>query len=146
VFAPHYGIFAVTSLAGTVSLDLRRPDSDTKLDIELIQFWPGHADRDSDNIEFGPGCFYKHPDHISDVAVGDSGTHVLFLVKQEEPYLELYLGLVHFVPPPVLHTIFRKLDTGDVKLSSCRHIGLDDSLGLVAIMDEERQVTTISYV
>jgi hypothetical protein len=56
------------------------------------------------------------------------------------------LGLVHFIPLPVPHTTFRKLDTGDVKLSSCRQIGLDDSLGLIAIMDEERQVTTISYV
>ncbi|KAJ7802931.1 hypothetical protein B0H13DRAFT_2297139 [Mycena leptocephala] len=142
VFTPHYGIFAVTSLAGAI----RRADSDTKLN--LIHFWPGHADRDSDNIEFGPGCFYQHPDHISDVAVGASGTHVLLLVKQqpEEPYLEPYLGLVHFIPLPVPHTTFRKLDTGDVKLSSCRQIGLDDSLGLIAIMDEERQVTTISYV
>jgi hypothetical protein len=139
LFAPHYGIFAVASLAG----DLRRADSTSKLN--LITFWPGHADRGSDNIEFGPGCFYQHPDHISEVAVGDSGTHVLFLIKQEEPYLEPYLGLVHFVPLPVPHTIFRKLDTGDVKLSSCRQIGLDDSLGLVAIMDEEGQVTTISY-
>ncbi|KAJ7883588.1 hypothetical protein B0H13DRAFT_2538098 [Mycena leptocephala] len=142
VFTPHYGIFAVTSLAGTI----RRADSDIKLN--LIHFWPGHADRDSDNIEFRPGCFYQHPDHISDVTVGASGTHVLLLVKQqpEEPYLEPYLGLVHFIPLPVPHTTFRKLDTGDVKLSSCKQIGLDDSLGLIAIMDEERQVTTISYV
>jgi hypothetical protein len=51
VFAPHYGIFAVTSLVGIVSLDLRWADSDSELN--LINFWPGHADRDSDNIEFG---------------------------------------------------------------------------------------------
>ncbi|KAJ7902416.1 hypothetical protein B0H13DRAFT_2026331 [Mycena leptocephala] len=143
LFAPRYGIFAVASLAGTVSLDMRRADSTSKLN--LITFWPGHADRGSDNIEFGPGCFYQHPDHILEVAVGDSGTHVLFLVRQE-PYREPYLGLVHFVPLPVPHTTFRKLDTGDVTLSSCIEIVLDDSLGLVAIMDEERQVTTISYV
>jgi hypothetical protein len=140
LFAPHYGIFAVTSQVAKI----RRPDSDTK--ISLIHFWPGHAVPDSDNIEFGPGCFYQHPDHISHVAVGDSGTHVLFLVKQEKPYLKPYLGLVHFIPLPVPHTIFRKLDTGDVTLSYCREIILDDSLGLVAIMDDEGQVTTISYV
>jgi hypothetical protein len=79
------------------------------------------------------------------VAVGASGTHVLFLARREEPYLELYLGLVDFSPLPVPHTTFRKLDTGDVTLSSCIKIVLDDSLGLVAIMDEEGQVTTISY-
>jgi hypothetical protein len=133
VFAPHYGIFAITLLLGDT-----KPHS--------IHFWPGHADPDSDNIVFGSSCFYQHPDRISRVAVGASGTHVLFLVRQEEPYLEPYLGLVHFVPLPVPHTIFHKLDTGDVKLSSCIEIGLDDSLGLVAIMDKEGQVTTISYV
>jgi hypothetical protein len=140
VFAPHYGIFAVTSQVGKI----RRPDSDAKF--SLIHFWPGHADPDSDNIEFGPCCFYEHPDRISNVAVGASGTHVLFLVRQEELYLEPYLGLVHFSPLPVPHTTFRKLDAGDVTLSSCREIILDDSLGLVAIMDDEGQVTTISYV
>jgi hypothetical protein len=138
VFAPHYGIFAVVPLAGTIR------SSDSKLN--LIHFWPGHADRNSDNVEFGSGCFYQHPDRISMVAVGASGTHVLFLARREEPYLELYLGLVDFSPLPVPHTTFRKLDTGDVKLSSCKQIGLDDFLGLVAIMDDVGQVTTISYV
>ncbi|KAJ7909375.1 hypothetical protein B0H13DRAFT_2492525 [Mycena leptocephala] len=144
VFTPHYGIFAVTSQVAKI----RRPDSDTELDITLIHFWPGHADPDSDNIEFGPSCFHQHPDRISNLAEGASGTHVLLLVKQrpEQPHLEPYLGLVHFIPLPVPHTTFRKLDTGDVKLSSCRQILLDDSLGVVAIMDDEGQVTTISYV
>jgi hypothetical protein len=141
VFTPHYGSFAVTSQVGKI----RRPDSDTELDINLIHFWPGHADPDSDNIEFGPSCFHQHLDRISNLAVGASGTYVL-LVRQEKPYLEPYLGLVHFSPLPVPHTTFRKLDTGDVTLSYCREILLDDSLGVVAIMDNEGQVTTISYV
>ncbi|KAJ7908393.1 hypothetical protein B0H13DRAFT_2273351 [Mycena leptocephala] len=64
VFAPHYGIFAVTSLAGTV----RGTEP-----VNLVHFWPGHADCNSDTIEFGPACVYRHPDHISNTAVGVSG-------------------------------------------------------------------------
>ncbi|KAJ7843949.1 hypothetical protein B0H13DRAFT_2412134 [Mycena leptocephala] len=140
LFTPHYGIFAVASLVATIS----RAGSDSKLN--LIHFWPGHADRDSDNIEFGPSCCCQHPDRILNLAAGASGTYVLFLARREKPYLEPYLGLVHFSPLPVPHTTFRKLDTGDVTLSSSREIFLDDSLGLVAILDDEGQVTTISYV
>jgi hypothetical protein len=138
---PITEFFAVTSQVGII----RRPDSGTKLKLNLIQFWPGHADPDSDNIEFGPGCYCQHPDRILNLAAGASGTYVLS-VRQEKPYLEPYLGLVHFSPLPVPHTTFRKLDTGDVTLSSCREIFLDDSLGLVAILDDEGQVTTISYL
>jgi hypothetical protein len=80
------------------------------------------------------------------VAVGASGTHVLFLARQEEPYLETYLGLVHFSLLTVPHATFCKLDTGNVILSSYREIIFDDSLGLVAIVDGKGRVTTISYV
>jgi hypothetical protein len=75
-----------------------------------------------------------------------SGTYVLILVRQEEPYLEPYLGLVHFSPAPVPHTTFRKLDVGDVMISSCREMALDESLGLVVVTDRDGRVTTISYV
>jgi hypothetical protein len=137
VFAPHYGIFTVTSLAGTV----RGTEP-----VNLVHFWPGHADCNSDTIEFGPACAYRHPDHISNTAVGVSGTYVLLLVRQEEPYLEPYLGLVHFSPAPTPHTTFRKLDVADVKISSCQEMALDESLGLVIVIDGDGRVTTISYV
>ncbi|KAJ7924003.1 hypothetical protein B0H13DRAFT_2654939 [Mycena leptocephala] len=136
VFAPQYGIFAVTSFAGTLG--------GTEL-VNLVHFWPGHADCDSETIEFGPHCVYQHPDRISNTAVGASGAYVLILVRQEEPYLEPYLGLVHFSPAPVPHTIFRKLDVGDVTISSCQEMALDESLGLVIVVDGDGRVTTISY-
>lgn len=46
---------------------------------------------------------------------------------------EAYLGLLHFSAATVPHTSFRKLDLGNVSLSSCDYITFDDSLGLVFV-------------
>jgi hypothetical protein len=92
---------------------------------------------------------------IRQIAVGASGTYVLILVHKgeayrgEEGYLgegDGYLGLLHFSAAPVPHTTFRKLDSRDLPLLSCDQIVLDDSLGLVLVVDSAGKVTAISYV
>jgi hypothetical protein len=60
--------------------------------------------------------------------------------------VERYLGLLHFSATPEPHTTFRKLDIGNVSLASCSQMALDDSLGLVFVVDGAGVVTIVSYV
>jgi hypothetical protein len=133
IFAPHYGIFAVTLRTFRVETE--------GLYIPLIHFWPAHITRDS--LDFGQGCVYQHQHPIYAMAVGDSGTYAVILVKRED---ESYLGLLHFSATPMPHTTFRKLDIRDVSLSFCVRIALDDALGLVFVGDTAGVITVISYV
>ncbi|KAJ7816399.1 hypothetical protein B0H13DRAFT_2380422 [Mycena leptocephala] len=133
VFVPHYGIFAVTGGSFTFG------QSPTPA-MHLIHFWPGRIAHG--NIEFGQVHLYEHVHHIHQMVVGASGTYVLLLATE----VERYLGLVHFSAAPEPHTTFRKLDIGNVFLESCTQIALDDSLGLVFVVDGAGVVTVISYV
>ncbi|KAJ7887694.1 hypothetical protein B0H13DRAFT_1888738 [Mycena leptocephala] len=122
VFVPHYGIFAVTGRSFTFG------QSPTPA-MYLIHFWPGRVVHG--NIEFGQVHLYEHVHHIHQMVVSASGTYVLLLATD----VERYLGLVHFSAAPEPHTTFRKLDIGNVFLESCTQIALDDSLGLVFVVD-----------
>jgi hypothetical protein len=108
--------------------------------MHLIHFWLGRAVHG--NIEFGQVHLYEHVHHIHQMVVSASGTYVLLLATD----VERYLGLVHFSAAPEPHTTFRKLDIGNVFLESCTQIALDDSLGLVFVVDGAGVVTVISYV
>jgi hypothetical protein len=146
VFAPHYGVFAVT-WRELLCKDWERRSF-------MIHFWPGDAD--NGNLNIGPGSFYEHPDRICQMAVGASGAYALILVHEgdgypgEEGYYseddEDYLGLLHFKATSTPHITFRKLEVPDVSLRSCEHIALDDSLGLVLVLDKAGRMTAISYV
>ncbi|KAJ7828308.1 hypothetical protein B0H13DRAFT_1917160 [Mycena leptocephala] len=133
VFVPHYGIFAVTGRSFTFGQSLTPT-------MHLIHFWPGRAVHA--NIEFGQVHLYEHVHHIHQMVVSASGTYVLLLATD----VERYLGLVHFSAAPEPHTTFRKLDIGNVFLESCTQIALDDSLGLVFVVDGAGVATVISYV
>ncbi|KAJ7349795.1 hypothetical protein DFH08DRAFT_863121 [Mycena albidolilacea] len=140
VFAPHYGIFAVTSrsFADADSLAWHRT---------VIHFRPGRTIRDE--LELGEGCVYEHNQPVSQVAVGTSGTYVaLFFARRPSQDHENYLGLVHcdVTATPVPQATFRMLDVGDVELRSCVRVALDDALGLVSLVDQEGEVTVLSYV
>jgi hypothetical protein len=132
VFVPDYGIFAVTCRSFTFEA----------AHTTFIHFRPGRAIRG--DLELSQGCVYEHPQPIARMAVGASGTYVLFLVRQR--HQESYLGLVHFDATPVPHTTFRKLDVGDAPLHSCVQIALDDALGLVLLVGLEGETTLLSYV
>ncbi|KAJ7820285.1 hypothetical protein B0H13DRAFT_1921357 [Mycena leptocephala] len=145
MFAPHYGVFAVT-WRELLCKDWERRSF-------MIHFWPG--DVDNGNLNIGPGSFYEHPDRIYQMAVGASGAYALILVHEgdsypgEEGYYseddEDYLGLLHFKATSTPHITFRKLEVPDVSLRSCEHIALDDSLGLVLVLDKAGRMTAISH-
>ncbi|KAJ7308679.1 hypothetical protein DFH08DRAFT_899913 [Mycena albidolilacea] len=132
VFVPDYGIFAVTCRSFTFEAAYTT----------FIHFRPGRAIRG--DLELSQGCVYEHPQSIARMAVGASGTYVLFLVRQR--HQESYLGLVHFDATPIPHTTFRKLDVGDAPLHSCVQIALDDALGLVLLVGLEGETTLLSYM
>ncbi|KAJ6585836.1 hypothetical protein B0H19DRAFT_1110831 [Mycena capillaripes] len=128
---PHYGIFAVTHRTLWAG-----PGCPV---LPLIHFWPARVTRNK--LEFAPGCVYKHLQPISQIAIGASGKYVLFRVEEEHGYL----GLLHFSATPAPRTTFRKLDIGNLPMSSLLQIALDDSLGLVFV-HSPGEVTVISYV
>jgi hypothetical protein len=113
----------------------------------MIYFRPGRVIHDE--VEFGEVCVYKHHGSVSHMAVGTSGTYValLFTHRPSQDH-ERYLGLVHcdVTATPVPQTTFRMLDVGDVELSSCVQLALDDALGLVLLVHREGEVTILSYV
>ncbi|KAJ6526671.1 hypothetical protein B0H19DRAFT_1275522 [Mycena capillaripes] len=133
VVAPDYGIFAVTC---RTLVPRARGDQ-----VPLIHFWPGRVTHG--NLEFGQVHLYEHFHPIREIAVGVSGTYVLLLVVEEE---DGYLGLLHFSATPAPNTTFRKLDVQDVSPSFCSQIALDESLGLVCVVDTTGVVEIISYV
>ncbi|KAJ7366091.1 hypothetical protein DFH08DRAFT_833492 [Mycena albidolilacea] len=144
VFAPDYGVFAVT--CRTFKWEGRRRS--------VIHFWPGRPGARG-RLDVGQAHFYEHPDIIRRIAVGASGTYVLILVLKadygnDEPYLgegDGYVGLLHFTPTPTPRTTFRKLDTGGALPLDCDQILLDDSLGLVSFsFVYSPRVTTLFYV
>jgi len=138
VFAPHYGIFAITSRSFTIG------QGDEARHLTHIHFRPARASTiHGGDLEFGPDCVYEHRHPISHMAVGASGTYVLVLSQPKHE--ERYLGLVRFTATPLPRTMFRKLDVGDLSLSSVRRIALDDALGLVLAVDDEGAVAAISY-
>ncbi|KAJ6521239.1 hypothetical protein B0H19DRAFT_1086485 [Mycena capillaripes] len=86
-------------------------------------------------------------------AVGASGQYMLLLVHEGNNGLEGtslnqygYLALLHFNSTPAPHFTFRKLDVGAVTLSFCYRIALDDSLGLVLVVDMMGTGTIYSFV
>jgi hypothetical protein len=144
IFAPDYGVFAVTY----------RDFEWEGRGCFMVHFWPGHAD-DEGNIDIGQGVFYEHKDRILQMAVGASGTYALLLVHEGNTYPattgfletgESYLGLLHFRATPAPHTTFRRLDIGNLSLRSCWRIAFDDSLGLVLMLNHSGTITAISYV
>ncbi|KAJ7657244.1 hypothetical protein DFH06DRAFT_459542 [Mycena polygramma] len=133
LFAPHFGIAAVTSTKFIIREKGIRAD--------FIHFWTGHI-TSSGTIEFGQCFLYQHPDPIYQIAVGTSGTYVLVLVEQNPSYF----GLVHFSATPTPHTSFRKLDIGDFSVSTCARIALDESMGLVITVDDDGTWTIFSCI
>ncbi|KAJ6560006.1 hypothetical protein B0H19DRAFT_107796 [Mycena capillaripes] len=146
VFAPDYGVFAVT--CRTLKWKGRRRS--------VIHFWPGRTA--NGHLDVGQAHFYEHTDIIHQIAVGPSGTYVLIVVlkadyRDDETYFgegDGYVGLLHFSPTPTPHTTFRKLDIGGAVPLMCNQILLDDALGLVIFAystgRETQEVTTLSYV
>jgi hypothetical protein len=136
VFAPHYGIFAISSRSVL-----------TNVPRIAIHFRPGRVIRDE--LKLGEGCVYEYNQPVIHVAVGTSGTYVALLfghrLSQDH---ERCLGLVHcdVTATPVPQTTFRMLDVGDVVLRSCVQLALDDALGLVLLVHQEGEVTILSYV
>jgi hypothetical protein len=144
VFAPHYGISAVSSRS-----TLANASGAVALHRTVIHFRTGRAIRDE--LELGEGCVYEHNQPVSQVAVGASGTYVaLLFVRRPGDCLDTasYLGLVHCdaTATPVPQATFRMLDAGDVVLRWCVLVALDDALGLVLLVDREGEVTILSYV
>jgi hypothetical protein len=142
VFAPHYGIFTVTSRSR-----LTNASAAAALHRTVIHFRLGRAIRDE--LELGEGCVYEHNQPVSQVAVGTSGTYVaLLFVRQPGEGPDSYLGLVHCdaAAAPDPQATFRMLDVGDVVLRSDIQVALDDALGLVLLVDREGEVTILSYV
>jgi hypothetical protein len=130
MLTPYYGIFAVTGHTFRVGLE--------RLQIPLIHFWPGRVI--CDKLEFTPGYVYQNVHPVWKIAIGASGTYVLLQIEAEDRHL----GLLHFSATPAPHTTFRKLDIGNVSLSSCDEIALDDSLGLVFVANSG-EINVISY-
>jgi len=137
VFPPDFGVFAAT--CRSFNWEGRK--------ISVVHFWPAHVAHGE--LDIGQAYFYELPDYIFQTAVGTSGRYMLILVHSEdegEHSLEGYLGLLHFTSTPTPHTTFRKLDIGELSPDSCDQIALDDSLGLVLVVDHTGKVTVISYV
>ncbi|KAJ7766043.1 hypothetical protein B0H16DRAFT_1522863 [Mycena metata] len=140
---PDYGIFAVASTVFEWAQQSRS---------SMVHFWPGNTV--GGNLDVGPACFYHDTGGVlGRTAVGRSGTYVLTLIHEGDvfngnsQYSQRYLGLVHFSSTPTPHTTFRKLDIGDApSLRSIRQIALDDSIGLVLLLDDAGILTAISYV
>lgn len=129
LFAPDYGIFAVTSRVWS------EPHNKS-----WIYFWPAQVGH-NDDLKFGQAWLYKHPEPIHSLAVGSSGTYALLAVRTGGGYL----GLLHFSATPSPHATFRKLDVGDLSVVSGTRFALDDALGLVLVVDNEGKMTAISY-
>ncbi|KAJ7160394.1 hypothetical protein C8R46DRAFT_1354083 [Mycena filopes] len=157
---PLYGVFAVTHK----SFYHRK---------NLLHFWPLRAPTPHvlpDPLAFDAGYAYDHQQPFVKVAVGRSGTYVVVLVQVVgewdepdfsaamarehqrdgtndvgEPY-EGRLDLLHFSATPVPQVTCRRLDTGDVNPWGSHHLALDESLGLVFLVGNEREVTVISYL
>ncbi|KAJ7723788.1 hypothetical protein B0H16DRAFT_1597936 [Mycena metata] len=140
---PDYGIFAVTSTVFEWEEQSRSA---------LVYFWPG--DIVGRNLHVDPACFFHDTGGmIASTAVGHSGTYVLTLVHEGGIFdgnsqdASRYLGLVHFSSTPTPHTTFRKLDIGDAsRLHSISRMALDESIGLVLLLDNIGTLTAISYV
>ncbi|KAJ7837982.1 hypothetical protein B0H14DRAFT_1091369 [Mycena olivaceomarginata] len=144
VFAPHYGIFTVTSRSR-----LTNASAAAALHRTVIHFRTGRAIRDE--LELGEGCVYEHNQPVSKVVVGTSGTYVALLFVRRpgvDTDTDSYLGLVHCdaTATPDPQATFRMLDVGDVVLRSDVQVALDDALGLVLLVDREGEVTILSYV
>ncbi|KAJ7023883.1 hypothetical protein C8F04DRAFT_1270882 [Mycena alexandri] len=139
---PDYGIFAVTSTVFEWEEQSRSA---------LVHFWPGNTV--GGNLHVDPACFFHDTGGmIAGTAVGHSGTYVLTLVREGGIFDEnsqdawRYLGLVHFSSTPTPHTTFRRLEIGDAApLHSIRQIALDESLGLVLLLDDIGTLTGICY-
>ncbi|KAJ7237893.1 hypothetical protein B0H12DRAFT_1138114 [Mycena haematopus] len=138
VFAPECGIYAVTCT------DLGPRTS------SVVHFRPARRSTAHDMLEIGPGCVYGHPDLIRQTAVGGTRRYVLIRVASpSEESISGYLGLLHFSPTSSQDSLaitFRKLDIGGISLDFCGQIALDDSLGLVLVLDDTGTMTAISYV
>ncbi|KAJ7113769.1 hypothetical protein C8R44DRAFT_228591 [Mycena epipterygia] len=129
VFSPDHGVFAVTCrIWQTASQNISR-----------IHFWPAQVVQDK--LRFGQPWLYEHPDPIYVLAVGTSGTYVLIVVREGGGYL----GLLHFSAAPLPHATFRKLDVGDLSMDAHSRFALDETLGLVLIVNDEGIMTAISY-
>ncbi|KAJ7606955.1 hypothetical protein DFH06DRAFT_1347729 [Mycena polygramma] len=138
ITSPQYGVFAVHQRRIHVA----------EHNLELVLFHSAHPTGEGD-LEFGPGCCYQHAhagtNDIRAMVVGVSGTYVLLRLVEGQEHC---LGLVHYSPFPVPHTSFRKLDVGNVVLTSVsqRQMALDDPLGLVCVVDDHGCMRVISYV
>jgi hypothetical protein len=127
--APEYGVFAAT---------LKPLTREGRL-ANIIHFWPAHVN--DGTLSFGLGLYHLiQPYELS--AVGASGRYVVVWVREGKDYL----GLLHLCVTPTPHTTFRKLDTGSLCLSSLSRIALDDSLGLVLVVDDTGRITATSYM
>ncbi|KAJ6451304.1 hypothetical protein C8R45DRAFT_946310 [Mycena sanguinolenta] len=134
---PEYGIYGVTCT-----------DLGAQI-LSVIHFWPAHRSSEHGMLEIGPGCVYGHPHRILQTVVGQTGRYVLIRALPPEENPSEYLGLLHFCrtssqDSPTI--TFRKLDIGKTSLDSCCDIALDDSLGLVLVLDDDGRMRAISYV
>ncbi|KAJ6585749.1 hypothetical protein B0H19DRAFT_427066 [Mycena capillaripes] len=137
VLSPHFGIFAVT--IGKFAIN-----TNPRTHIALVHFWAGRTI--CGILDFGEGCFYQPSHPIYSLAVGASGTNIVLCGKDTETD-EDWVGLLHFNATPTPHTTFRRLDLGDLALSDgIAQIVLDDSLGLVFVVNNVGQVSVLSYV
>ncbi|KAJ7726124.1 hypothetical protein B0H16DRAFT_1780754 [Mycena metata] len=138
VCPPRYGVFAVT----------RRSFEWEGSPISVIHFWQGGMAEGDTALSPGNSYYHEQRDHIKLWAVGHSGTYVLLLVDAASSNDgAAYLGLVHFSSTPTPHTTFRKLDIGDAvtRLGSVSRMALDDALGTIFLLDEEGNMSVISF-
>ncbi|KAJ7160378.1 hypothetical protein C8R46DRAFT_1354070 [Mycena filopes] len=143
VQVPEYGVYAV---AGSI---YEWGDSRTS----VVHFWPGRVVQGK--VDFGADGFYYATDRVmAKMAVGRSGRYVLVLVREGDMFVteagaagESYLGLVHVELSPTPHITFRKLEVeGLPPVLSIVQLALDDTLGLVVVVDRKGAVSVTSYV
>ncbi|KAJ7160418.1 hypothetical protein C8R46DRAFT_1286230 [Mycena filopes] len=135
VQVPGYGVYALESTV------FGWGDAITS----VVHFWSGRVVQG--NMDVGAAAFYYATEGVvSMVAAGRSGSYILILVHQGAES-GAYLGLVHVELSPRPHTTFRRLEfEGIPPLFSIAGLALDDSLGLVVVVDHAGNATTAFYV
>ncbi|KAF7288889.1 F-box domain-containing protein [Mycena indigotica] len=136
--APCYGVFSITCL--TYEDHLTR---------SCVLFWPSDIGEDARLVlgRHAPKCF-QHVSKVRQCAVGSSGRYALLLgygdVDGDTTEATDYLALLH-LPPDAESFEFRRLDVGDIMLGSVVLAALDDTLGLVVLLDHKGMLMAISY-
>ncbi|KAJ7160392.1 hypothetical protein C8R46DRAFT_1194733 [Mycena filopes] len=138
VTPPSHGVFAVTHKLFSRT--------------GFLHFWPATtAPANANALAFGDGYYYEHPQRFVRPGIGRSGTYVVVLVQDEDDRDAAgnswgRLDLLHFSATPVPHVACRRLDTGHVNPWGSQFVILEESLGLVLLVDQGRKVRVLSYL